>query len=212
MTDFCLLVRLRNNRADAFAAKRHDDSCLGEHVVGRVAAIVQRGLRIVIVFGHEHFGNARKADVEGAAFARESNHIKLGAGWHLAASVVECVDFGVHHERVLVGFEFVMADEVAGVCVQKVVGEELFFACVWNGLVVESGGCTVVTCADDASVCADEDCAHLRILILGKTCLSAHHLRVDFIAKLCSRTIHAKNISKFKRGSFSKFGFDEKFW
>lgn len=32
----------------------------------------------------------------------------------------------------------------------------------------------------------------MRILILGKTCLSAHHLRVDFIAKLCSRTIHAK--------------------
>ena len=105
------LFRLRNNRADAFTAKRHDDSCLCEHVVGCVAAVVQRGLRIVIVFSHENFGDAGKADVERATFARKSDHIELGAGRHLAASVVERVDFGVNHEWVLVGFEFVMADE-----------------------------------------------------------------------------------------------------
>ena len=71
------LFRLRNDRADALAAKCHDDSCLGEHVVGGVAAVVQCGLGVVIIFGHEHFGNAGKADVEGAAFAGESDHIEL---------------------------------------------------------------------------------------------------------------------------------------
>ena len=105
---------------------------------------------------------------------------------------MECVDFGVDHERVLVCFEFVMADEVACVCVQKVIGEELFFAGVRDGIVVKSGGGAVVTCADDATVCADENCAHLCILIFRKTSLCTHHLRVDFVAKLCSRTIHAE--------------------
>ena len=35
-----LFVRLGNDRLDAFAAKRYDDTRLSEHVVGRVAAIV----------------------------------------------------------------------------------------------------------------------------------------------------------------------------
>jgi uroporphyrinogen III methyltransferase/synthase len=32
----------------------------------------------------------------------------------------------------------------------------------------------------------------LGILVFGKACLGTHHLRIDFVAKLCSRTIHAK--------------------
>jgi len=191
-----LLVGLGDYGADAFAAERDDDACLCEHVISSVAAVVQRRFGVVIVFCYKYFGNAGEADVEGAALAWESDHVELGTGRHLAAGIVERVDFGMHHERVFVGFEFVVAYEGACVGIEKVVGEELFFAGVRNGFVVESGGCAVVACADDASVCTDENCAHLRILIFRKACLSTHHLRIDFVAKLCSRTIHAENIGK----------------
>ena len=38
----------------------------------------------------------------------------------------------------------------------------------------------------------DKNGTHLGILVFGKACLGTHHLRIDFVAKLCSRTIHAK--------------------
>ena len=105
---------------------------------------------------------------------------------------MERVDFGVDHERVLVRFEFVVAYEFTGIGVEQIVCEELLFACVGNGVVVKSGGCTIVSCADNASVSADKNGAHLRVLVFGKACLGTHHLRIDFVAELRSRTIHAK--------------------
>ncbi len=189
---YCLLVRLRHNGFDSFTAERHDDSCLCEHVIGRVSAVVQCRFRIVIIFGNEDFGNTGEADVEGTAFAWKPDYIELGTGRNFSPGVMQSVDFGMDHERVFVRLEFVVAYEFPGICIEQIVSEELFFTCVGDSFVVKSGGCTVVSGADNASVSADKNGAHLRVLVFGKACLGTHHLRIDFVAKLCSRTIHAK--------------------
>ncbi len=163
-----------------------------EHVIGRVSAVVQCRFRIVIIFGHENFGNTGEADVEGTAFAWKPDYIELGTGRNFSPGVMQSVDFGMDHERVFVRLEFVVAYEFPGICIEQIVSEELFFTCVGDSFIVKSGGCTVVSGADNASVSADKNGAHLRVLVFGKACLGTHHLRIDFVAKLCSRTIHAK--------------------
>ena len=204
---YCLLVRLRHNGFDSFPAQRHDDSCLCEHVVGRVTAIVQCRFRIVIIFGNEHFGNTGEADVEGTAFAWKSDYIELGTGRNFSPGVMQSVDFGMDHERVLVRLEFVVAYEFAGVGIEQIVGEKLFFAGIRNGIVVESGGRSIVTGTDNAPISAYKYGAHLRVLVFGKACLSTHHLRIDFVAELRSRTIHAK---KYRQISNRFFGLLDK--
>ncbi len=170
---------------------------LREHVVGGIAAIVERRLRVVIVLGDEHFGHAGKTNVKRAAFAREADHVKLGAGRHLAAGIVQRVDFGMHHERVLVRLELVVAQEFARIGIEQVVGQQLLFAGVRDGLVVKTRGGSVVTGTYHAALGAHEHCAHLGILVFTEARLGAHHLGIYFVTKLAAglRIVHALKYS-----------------
>ena len=170
---------------------------LREHVVGGIAAVVERRLRVVIVLGHEDFGHTGKAHVQGTAFARESDNVQLGAGRHLATRIVQRVDFGMHHEGVLVGLELVMAQEFTRVRIEQVVGEQLLFAGVRDSLVVEARRGTVVAGTDDAAFGTHEHRPHLGILVFAEARLGAHHLGIYFIAKLTTglRVVHALKYS-----------------
>ena len=86
---------------------------MGEHVVGCVAAVVERGLGVVIVLGDENFRDAGQGNFESATFAGEANNLELGTWGNLSAGVMQRIDFGVDHERVLVRFELVVRNEGA---------------------------------------------------------------------------------------------------
>ena len=184
---------LRDHGADSLAAERHHNVRLCEHVVGRVAAVVQRRLRVVIVLGYEHFGNARKAHVQSAAFARETDYIKLRTGRHLATGIMQSVDFGMHHKGVLVRLELMMTQQLSTIGIKQVISEQLLFARVRDRFVIKTCRGTVIAGTNDTAIGTYKYGPHLSILVFRKARLGAHHLSVDFVTKLAARLriIHA---------------------
>ena len=97
------------------------------------------------------------------------------------------VDFGMHHERVLVGLELVVAQDLVRIGIQQIVRQQLLFAGVRHRLVVETSRSAIVARADHATVGTHQHRPHLGILVFRKARLRTHHLGIDFVTKLAAR-------------------------